>query len=58
MEHQNEEQLIQKEIKHSGERVSPIFTDLNADNEDQQPTKIESLCMNCHEMVSRLFALL
>ncbi|KAJ3602715.1 hypothetical protein NHX12_030464 [Muraenolepis orangiensis] len=26
-----------------------LFRDINADDDDSQPTEIESLCMNCHE---------
>jgi len=28
-----------------------VFKDINADDEDQQPTVIESLCMNCYKDV-------
>uniref|UniRef100_A0A9J8D5E2 ZPR1 zinc finger n=2 Tax=Cyprinus carpio TaxID=7962 RepID=A0A9J8D5E2_CYPCA len=32
------------------ERVrGAVFKDINAEDEDQQPTVIESLCMNCYE---------
>jgi len=31
-----------------GGKVS-VFKDINADDEDAQPTEIESLCMNCYE---------
>uniref|UniRef100_A0A672Z7G6 Zinc finger ZPR1-type domain-containing protein n=1 Tax=Sphaeramia orbicularis TaxID=375764 RepID=A0A672Z7G6_9TELE len=26
-----------------------VFKDISADDEDGQPTEIESMCMNCHE---------
>lgn len=29
-----------------------VFKDVNAEDEDAQPTEIESLCMNCYENVS------
>lgn len=29
-----------------------VFKDINAEDEDQQPTVIESLCMNCYENVN------
>lgn len=29
-----------------------VFKEINADEEDAQPTEIESLCMNCYENVS------
>lgn len=29
-----------------------MFKDMNADEDDAQPTEIESLCMNCYENVS------
>lgn len=29
-----------------------VFKDINADEEDAQPTEIESLCMSCYENVS------
>lgn len=32
----------------SGEQ-KPIFPKISAENDDVQPTEIESLCMNCHE---------
>ncbi|XP_053547355.1 zinc finger protein ZPR1 [Bombina bombina] len=33
----------------SGPRISShIFQEINADDEEQQPTEIESLCMNCY----------
>ncbi|CAL8383486.1 unnamed protein product [Boreogadus saida] len=30
-------------------RGGSMFRDINADDEDSQPTEIESMCMNCHE---------
>lgn len=30
----------------------PIFKPLAADDTDQEPTEIESLCMNCYKKVS------
>ena len=32
----------------------PLFQDLNAEDESQQVTEIESLCLNCHEQVCGL----
>ncbi len=29
-----------------------VFKDINAEDEDQQTTVIESLCMNCYENVN------
>lgn len=37
----------------SEDRVRGVmFKDIHADEEDAQPTEIESLCMNCYENVS------
>ena len=33
-------------------RGGAVFRDINADDEDSQPTEIESLCMNCYKNVS------
>lgn len=30
-----------------------MFKDIHADDENVQPTEIESLCMNCYENVSK-----
>ena len=34
-----------------------MFKDINAEDEESQPTEIESLCMNCYENVSDVLAL-
>lgn len=33
-------------------RGGSVFKEINADDEDSQPTEIESLCMNCYQNVS------
>lgn len=35
-------------------RGGSVFKEIDADDEDNQPTEIESLCMNCYENVSIL----
>lgn len=35
-------------IEEENVRGGSLFADLSADNEDWQPTEIESMCMNCH----------
>lgn len=32
--------------------TGPLFRPLSAEDEEQQPTEIESLCMNCYRNVS------
>lgn len=33
--------------------TGPLFRPLSAEDEEQQPTEIESLCMNCYRNVSQ-----
>ena len=48
----NDKSLVQEEIKFAGTKTAaPVFKDISADDEDQAPTEIESLCMNCQEQV-------
>ncbi|XP_067938138.1 zinc finger protein ZPR1-like [Watersipora subatra] len=46
----NAPRIIQEEMKHAGERVTPVFNDLSTDAAEQKPTEIESMCMSCHQM--------
>uniref|UniRef100_A0A8C6PX31 Zinc finger ZPR1-type domain-containing protein n=1 Tax=Nothobranchius furzeri TaxID=105023 RepID=A0A8C6PX31_NOTFU len=36
-------------ISEENVRGGSVFKDINADDEDWQPTEIESLCMNCYQ---------
>ncbi|XP_073324326.1 zinc finger protein ZPR1 [Pagrus major] len=36
-------------ISEDGVRGGSLFTDISADNDDWEPTEIESLCMNCYK---------
>jgi len=43
---------VQEEMKHAGDKAAQaLFQELSADNEEQAPTEIESLCMNCRQTV-------
>ena len=41
----------------AAESKKPIFEDLNADNDEQDVTEIESLCMKCYKQVIRQYKL-
>ena len=47
----NNPDILQEEIKHAGTKTAPVFQNLSADDEDQTPTEIPSLCMNCQKTV-------
>ena len=54
----NGKSLVQEEIKFAGTKTAAsVFKDISADDEDQAPTEIESLCMNCHEQVRLVYEL-
>ena len=54
----NDKSLVQEAIKFAGTKTAaPVFKDISADDEDQAPTEIESLCMNCHEQVRFVYEL-
>uniref|UniRef100_A0A672J9V1 Zinc finger ZPR1-type domain-containing protein n=1 Tax=Salarias fasciatus TaxID=181472 RepID=A0A672J9V1_SALFA len=36
-------------ISEENVRGESVFSDISADNEDLQPTEIESMCMNCYQ---------
>lgn len=50
----NAKDLIQEEIKYAGSKADLVFNDISADGEENSPTEVDSICMQCHSTVGNV----
>lgn len=48
---------MESSTRNESDSQGPLFKDLKADDPEPEATEIESLCLECEEMVGNCFAL-